>query len=90
MQSDISSAAPTRRWIDQNALRQTFARAVVFRSLTVAATIGTILNAINQGPELIAGKHVNLLKVLLTYTVPFLVASFGAYSAFRTRGASDS
>jgi hypothetical protein len=74
-----------RNWFDRNALRQTFARAVVVRSLMVAVLIGTILNAINQGPELVAGQHVSILKVLLTYAVPFCVASYGAYAAFRQR-----
>jgi len=72
-------------WVDKGAMRRTFARPVVFRSLTVAALIGTILNAINQGPELVAGQPVSLLKVALTYVVPFCVASYGAYSAFRQR-----
>jgi len=66
-------------------MQLTFARPVVLRSLMVAVLIGTILNAINQGPELLAGQHVSLLKVLLTYVVPFCVASYGAYSAFRQR-----
>jgi hypothetical protein len=72
-------------WVDKGALRRTFARPVVSRSLTVAVLIGTILNAINQGPELVAGQHVSVLKVVLTYVVPFCVASYGAYSAFRQR-----
>ena len=88
MQSEISPAATTRSWIDFNALRQTCSRGVALRSLMVAALIGTILNAINQGPELITGQHVNLVKVLLTYITPFLVASYGAYAAFRQRGVS--
>ena|SRR5579862_7307857 len=90
MQSRMSPAASIRSWIDISALRRTFARAVVFRSLGVAALIGTILNAINQGPELVAGEHVNLLKMLLTYATPFCVASYGAYAAFRQQGLSDS
>ena len=89
MQSEISPAAPTRSRIDRSALRQTCARAVVVRSLMVAALIGTILNAINQGPEFLAHKHVNAVKILLTYAVPFFVASYGAYSAFRTRRRSE-
>lgn len=83
MQSDISRRTAARSWIDHSAMRQTCSRAVVFRSLMVAALIGTILNAINQGPEFLAGKSVDGLKVLLTYAVPFFVASYGAYSAFR-------
>ena len=87
MQPELSPGA--RRWFDRTALQRTFARAVVLRSLAVAVLIGTVLNAINQGPELIAGQHVSVLKVLLTYAVPFCVASYGAYAAFRQR-ADDS
>ena len=85
MQSEMSPPAAAASWIDRNAIRQTCSRVVVFRSLAVAAVIGTILNAINQGPELLTGKPVDGLRVLLTYAVPFFVASYGAYSAFRTR-----
>lgn len=64
------------------AVRRTFSWPVVSRSLLVALIVGTILNAINQGSEVAAGKPVNVLKLLLTYAVPFFVASYGAYSAF--------
>jgi len=87
MQSELSTLpAASHSWIDLNALKQTSSRAVAFRSLGVAALIGTILNAINQGPELLAHKHLNGIKILLTYATPFFVASYGAYAAFRTRG----
>jgi hypothetical protein len=69
------------------AFRQTFAWRSVRRSLLVAAVVGTVLNAINQGPEIFAGQWPNLWKLGLTYIVPFLVASFGGYSALRDRGA---
>ena len=45
--------------------------------------VGTALNAINQGPEIFAGDGPNLWKLGLTYLVPFLVASYGSYAAFR-------
>ena len=37
------------------ALRQTFSKRSVRRSLTVAFFIGTLLNTINQGPEIFTG-----------------------------------
>lgn len=49
----------------------------------VAAIVGTALNAINQGPELLGGGWPNVWKMGLTYVVPFLVASYGSYAAFR-------
>ena len=55
----------------------------VRRSLFVAVLIGTALNAINQGTEIWAGQPVILWKLLLTYFVPFAVASYGSYAALR-------
>jgi hypothetical protein len=54
------------------------------RSLAVALLIGTLLNAINQGPEILAGQWPVWWKLMLTYFVPFAVASYGSYAAFRS------
>jgi len=58
-----------------------FSSRILTRSLVVAIIVGTVLNAINQGAEILHGQHLNLLKLLLTYSVPFMVSSHGAYSA---------
>lgn len=71
---------PSRR----QALARTFSFRSVRRSLLVALLIGTVLNAINQGPEIVTGHWPVWWKVLLTYSVPFCVASYGSYAAFRT------
>ena len=63
-------------------LRRTFAWRSVRRSLIVAVIVGTALNAINQGPEMLGGNWPNLWKIGLTFLVPFLVASYGSYAAF--------
>ncbi len=68
-----------------DALRKTFAPASVRRSILVALLIGTMLNLINQGPEILAGEPVVLWKLALTYFVPFAVASYGSYAAFRSQ-----
>jgi hypothetical protein len=68
----------------REALRRTFAWPVAKRSLAVAAIVGTALNAINQGPELLRGEQLELWKLLMTYAVPYAVASYGSYAAFRT------
>jgi len=65
------------------ALAQTFAPRALRRSLGVMLIVGTILNAINQGPALIAGEPLVLWKLGLTWLVPFAVASYGSYAAFR-------
>jgi hypothetical protein len=56
------------------------------RSLLVGLVVGTILNLINQGDALVAGRRPDLLKLLLTYLVPYCVATYGAVS-FRLRAA---
>jgi hypothetical protein len=45
--------------------------------------IGSLLNVINQGDAfMILGGH-QLVEMALIYCVPFCVATFGAYSAYR-------
>jgi len=68
----------------RQALQRTFAWNSTRRSLLVALVVGTILNVINQGPELLNGHHPNWWKLLLTYLTPFVVASYGSYAAFRS------
>jgi hypothetical protein len=50
------------------------------RSFLVALIVGTILNLINQGDVLLGAAHLNLAKLLLTYAVPYCVATYGAVS----------
>jgi len=45
--------------------------------------VGTAVNAINQGPELLAGGPPVIWKLALTFLMPFLVASYGTYAALR-------
>lgn len=68
----------------RQALSRTFAWRSVRRSLAVALLIGTVLNTINQGPEIFTGHWPVWWKLLLTYSVPFCVASYGSYAAFRS------
>jgi hypothetical protein len=71
-------------WSRRDALHRTFAWPSVRRSLAVALIIGTVLNAINQGPEIFTGHWPIWWKLALTYFVPFAVASYGSYAAFRS------
>lgn len=52
-------------------------------SLAVSAIVGTVLNGINQGTEIVSGGSINYYKLALTYAVPFLVMTYGAYSTFQ-------
>lgn len=67
-------------------MRRTFGPRAAARSALVAIVVGTLLNLINQGPEVLAGEGPVVWKLALTYLVPFLVASYGSYAAFRTGG----
>jgi hypothetical protein len=59
------------------------------RSLVVALIVGSILNLINQGDALVAGARLNVLKLILTFAVPYAVATYGAVS-YRLRANSES
>ena len=67
------------------ALRAVLRPPIATRSLWVALVVGSILNLINQGDRLAAGAPLAWGKLLLTYAVPFVVASFGAWSALAAK-----
>ncbi|MFK7914249.1 MAG: nitrate/nitrite transporter NrtS [Pseudomonadales bacterium] len=65
------------------ALRAIFSGAHLRRAIVVAVVVGTALNVINQPEVLFSGAAPHWGKLLLTYCVPFLVASYGAFAALR-------
>ena len=65
-----------------------FSDGVPKRSLVVALIVGTILNLINQGDALVAGARPNILKLVLTFAVPYAVATYGAVSYRLRTGAA--
>ena len=66
-----------------------FDRGIVRRSSRVALLIGSILVALNQGDQLLAGSFpwaTAWYKIPLTYLVPYCVATYGALSnGYRAR-----
>ena len=50
------------------------------RSLVIALIVGTILNLINQGDALFGAANLSMIKIVLTYAVPYCVATYGAVS----------
>ena len=56
------------------------APSVLRRSLAAAVIVGTVLNLINQGDALLAGQRLDLVKLALTYVVPYIVSTYGAVS----------
>ena len=61
-------------------LRYSVADGVPLRSLVVVLIVGTILNVINQRDALLAAAPINFTKCLLTFAVPYCVATYGAVS----------
>ncbi len=57
-------------------------RDVIIRSLRIAAIVGTILVAINQGDAIVSGALTGQLmwKIPMTYLVPFLVSTYASVS----------
>lgn len=65
---------------------------IVLRGLKVAAIVGTILVAINQGDLILSGQldATAAWKIPLTYLVPYFVATYGGVSAIRASDKSVS
>jgi hypothetical protein len=74
--------------MDSNALREVFRGKILRQSMLVAVAVGTIFNLIDQWHLLLDGGF-HFVRGLVIYAVPFLVASFGAYSAISERAPMD-
>lgn len=61
----------TRRW-----LRLAVAGGTQRRAVRVAVVVGILLTLINQGDRLLAGESVSLVKVVLTFIVPWAVSTW--------------
>lgn len=48
------------------------------RSLYVALVVGAVLNLINQGDAMFGDAPVDWTKLILTFLVPYCVATYGA------------
>jgi hypothetical protein len=87
MKSD--APGPADRGMNMSRLSQVFrycvSDGVPRRSLIVALIVGATLNLINQGDALFGRGHLNLTKIILTFVVPYCVATYGAVS-FRVSG----
>ncbi|MFQ5514490.1 MAG: nitrate/nitrite transporter NrtS [Myxococcota bacterium] len=63
-------------------------RDVVLRSLRMAAVVGTLLVVINYADRALVGElgAADAIKMVLTYLVPYGVATYAAVAALRNRG----
>ncbi len=76
--------------LDLAAARRAVAYPHLVESLKIALVVGTALNLINQGDAVLpAGPPLNWGKLALTYCVPFVVATYSAYRAFRAQNLSS-
>ena len=55
------------------------------KALLIALVVGTLLTAINHGDTILMGNWPPLLKVALTYCVPYCVATWGAITSKRAQ-----
>jgi len=51
------------------------------RALMIAVIVGTLLNCINQVPEMLNGESLQLIKAGLTYCVPYCVSLFSSVAS---------
>ncbi|RQW01869.1 hypothetical protein EH222_14470 [candidate division KSB1 bacterium] len=59
-------------------LKIVLSRSIFFNSLKIAFVVGTLLNGINQGKNILGGGALAWWDILLNYLVPFCVASYSA------------
>jgi hypothetical protein len=53
-------------------------REIMLPALKVALVVGTMLNLVNQGGNLLEGLPVNIMQMLLNFFVPYCVSSYSA------------
>jgi hypothetical protein len=59
-------------------LRQMFTPAIARSAAQVSLVVGTVLNAVNQGPELLHHGQVSWPRVAMNFVVPWCVSAFSA------------
>ena len=83
------SRSPCRQRSTPGEMLVQFARGTTLRScLPVAAIVGCVLSAINEGARIASGHVVwtTWVQVALNFVVPFLVSSYGYLTAARAAG----
>jgi hypothetical protein len=63
-----------------SALEVASSPAVVRLAVRTSVLVGSVLNLINQGDALLGSASLDLLKLGLTYVVPYCVATYSATS----------
>ena len=92
MTSQATPAASVPRcppWSRPSEAARLFARGItVRRCIPVAAVVGCVLSAINEGARIVSGRAgwTTWVQVGLNFVVPFLVSSYGYLTAARAPG----
>lgn len=75
---------------DKNFFSLAFSRQIVFRAIKVALIVGTILAFINHGNKIftLALTSQDLIKIILTYLVPYSVSTWSAVRAIEANSAA--
>jgi len=63
---------------DTSLIRLLFGDGTPRKALITALVVGTVLTLINHGDLILAGERPSLVKMVLTYCVPFCVTTWGA------------
>ena len=79
--TDATMDRPAAKASDDGEL--TTADGTPLAAVRIALVVGTVLTAINHGDVILAGAMPPVWKVLLTYCVPYCVATYGAVTAKR-------
>lgn len=58
--------------------RASISTPIVNSSLKISLVVGTVLNLINQGENLLHSESISWFHLLFNYLVPYLVASYSA------------
>ena len=53
------------------------------RAIVLAVVVGTVLNCINQGMDVMHGQTIHWTKALLTYIVPYCVSVYSSVAVLR-------
>ena len=66
-----------------SAKNRDFLSPVLIDNIIVMIVVGTALNIINQGDAIFTGSALNWPKLLLTYLMPFAVASYASWKVIK-------
>jgi hypothetical protein len=78
---DADRIATLRESPQRLALRAVLRPPILYRTIKIALTVGTLLTIVNQAEGIVGAADFSAWKALLTYLVPLIVASYAAWGA---------